>query len=200
METEIERRLSRLYAAVGELEETDLSKFPVRAMSPSSSERVHDFSGGRTDEGLENLAHSVIAGIANLGDHARTFAKLSGRDPKLVDGAIGQSESLRLLIDLANREKHGGDRRDGGESGQQPRLGLIVRGLELRPLGGVNVAVSFGEAGTVVTPAGHLAVVLNAQILNATGETIGYLRDLVKEGLRAWEGLFREWGIIDGAA
>jgi hypothetical protein len=200
MEDTLQGRINRLYAAVGEIEVTDLSKFPVRPITPEAEQRVHDFSGGLSTEGLENLAHSVIATVANLRDHARKFAKRNKRDPEEVTRLVKANPSLSLLIDLAEREKHGDGRRDGGFSGQEPRLGLIVRGLELRPLGRVNVEVRFSESGTVVTPTGHLAVVLNAQILDSAGQTIGYLRDLVKDGLEAWEGLFRAWGIIESAA
>jgi hypothetical protein len=200
MEDDFKKRVDRLYAAIGEVEVTDLTRFPPKVGPQDTKHVFQDFSGGLSAEHIENLAHSAIANVANLKDHARKFAKMTGRDSGDVDRAIAQSEGLRLLLDLADREKHGGDRRDGGYSGHNPRLGKLIRGLEMRSLTGGPVELTFGPSGPIASPEGALAVVLTAQILDAQGKTVGYLKEALKEGMKAWEELFREWGIIASAA
>lgn len=86
MDEELQNRIRRIYAATGDTAEIDISKF--RPQYCSSEECVfvfQDFRGGLSDEQISNIAHSAIHNLANLKDHLRRWAALSGHDPKKID-------------------------------------------------------------------------------------------------------------------
>jgi hypothetical protein len=195
MTMELSGRLKRLYAAMAEVEVKDLSKFPA---NPAGG--FPDFSGGLSPEQVENLAWGIIQNVAHLRDHARKYARANGRNPEDVDRTVDNSSALQLVLDLADREKHGGGRRDGGFSGHNPRLGGLIRGMPLGVPGREPVHITVGASGMTVEPEGVLAVVLTAPIIADDGTTVGYLNEVLKEGLAAWEGLLVNWGIHAGAA
>lgn len=198
MSDEFQRRVRRLYASVGEIEVQDLSQFARLAGATRTGAMT---SGtGPTPAQLENVAVEMILNVAHIRDGARKTAKALGRDPADVDRAISGNDALKIVLDLAERDKHGGDRRDGGLSRQNPRLSRLIRGVELGAPRSESVHITFGPSGLVATPEGLLSIVLNGPIVNSKDETVGYFKDVIQEALRGWEDLFRKWGIIDGAA
>jgi len=115
MDEELQDRILRLYAAIGDTAEIDISKFQPRLGSSGKCVFVcQDFRGGLSDEQISNLAHSAISNLANLRDHLRRWAKLHGHDPDRIDDAVKKSFELQVIIDLSNVDKHGYPPRDGG--------------------------------------------------------------------------------------
>lgn len=198
MSEDFHKRLQRLYASVGEVEVKDLAQF-ARLAGTTRSGALRS-SDGPTPAQLENAAVGILLNVAHVRDSARKHAKALGKDPDDVDRAISDSEALKIVIDLAERDKHGGDKRDGGLSGQNPRLGWLVRGVPLGVPRPEPVHITVGPSGLVATPDGLLSIVLNGPITNSKGETVGYFKDVVQEALQAWEHLFQAWGILDSAA
>jgi hypothetical protein len=169
---EIRERLRRLYAAVGETTERDLSRVPgVISETEDAVFFVQDFSGGFTPEKMSNLAHSAISLIAHLRDHLRRLAKKLGRDPAEIDDLIGSCPSIAIVIDLANREKHGAPR-NGGRSGRSPKLRGITRLLRLSggPSPRTGVQVQYTPAGPQVRGSGSAAVILTGDVIASVGE------------------------------
>jgi len=86
---DIRERLRRLYAAVDETTERDLSRVPgVVSETDDSTFFVQDFSGDLTPEEMSNLAHSAIALVEHLPDHLRRLAKKLGHSPADVDAVV----------------------------------------------------------------------------------------------------------------
>jgi hypothetical protein len=190
------KRVRRIYAALGHIEVADLSKFPPRLGEPGSRHIFQDFRGGLSDEELENLAQSAVANVANVKDHLRRWARRNDRDLVQIDDAVKRSDAIRIIIDLADREKHGGERNNGGYSRRSPQLGKIERSLEIRPPKGVPVEVLFGEDGPIFSPGANPHVVLTAPVLDRSGVKIGDLHRLLMEALSAWDSLLQEWGVL----
>ena len=192
---EIRERLRRLYAAVGETTERDLSRVPG-AISESDDAFffVQDFSGDLTPEKISNLAHSAISLVAHFPDHLRRLAKKLGRDPAEIDDLIRSFPSISILIDLANREKHGAPR-NGGRSGRSPELRGITRQLRLSagPTPGTGVQVQFTPAGPQVRGPGSATVILTGEIVASDGSRIGDLHSILLDALEVWEKLVHEW-------
>jgi len=128
----LQNRIRRIYAAIGDTAEIDISKF--RPQFGRSGECVfvfQDFRGSLSDEQISNIAHSAIHNLANLSDHLRRWATLSGHDPKKIDQTVQKSFELQVIIDLSNSDKHGYPPRDGGRSGRAPKLSEVNRVMKL---------------------------------------------------------------------
>ena len=198
----IRERLRRLYAAVEETSEDDLSRVPG-AISETEDAIffVQDFSGGLSPEKVSNLAHSAISLIAHLPDHLRRLAKKLGRYRAEIDELIGSCPSIAILIDLANREKHGAPGH-GDRSGRAPELCNITRRLSLSggPTPGGGVQVQFTSAGPQVRGPGTAAVILTGDVIASDGTRIGDLHSILLEALEAWEKLVHEWLPPNGQA
>ena len=108
MDDELARRIRRIYAALGETIETDMSQLPAYVVP---TERIRgffqDFSGGDTPDHLENTLQSLIAIVASFEYHLRRWAHHNGHDPKRVADRFRDSRPLQIIHDLWNNEKHG---------------------------------------------------------------------------------------------
>jgi hypothetical protein len=192
---DIRERLRRLYAAVDDTTERDLSRVPgVVSGTKEATFFVQDFSGGLTSEKMSNLAHCAISLIAHLSDHLQRLARELGHNPAEIDGLIGSCPAVAILIDLANREKHGAPR-DGGRSGRAPELRNLTRQLRLSggrtPGGGVQV--QFTPAGSQVRGSGSAAAILTADVIASDGTSLGDLHAILVDALQAWEKLVHDW-------
>ena len=198
---EVLDRLHRIYAALNETVEGDLSKFPPKVVSDEHGFAMYqDFLGGLNPAQLSNLAHSVIHNIANLYDHLRRWMDRNSQDPKLVDQIVSRSTSLQLIRDLSNNDKHGYPPRNGGYSGKAPKLVEVNRVLKLTTgiAAGASIMVVFTPQGPKQTASGGggSSVVVTGTVVDANGGVLGDLHDIEHNALRAWEQELRTLGII----
>lgn len=197
MDADIELRLRRLRTAIGDAEESDLQKLaPTVAISDKAILVQQDFNGGLSDEQLLNHAHGVIHQIASMTDNLKRWAAKTGRDKTKVDEVFRSSNSLALLTDIWNLEKHGAPDRNGGFSGKSPHIADVHREMVLTTgsqgvwtgiMVGMNGAVKFGD-GTAVAR-------LDGDILDGQGTRIAGLRDCIDDALTAWESLLLNFGL-----
>ena len=130
--SDLEQRLDRIYSALEAVRETDLTRFEVTQGEWDGQATLRlDFRGGLSDEQLSNLAHSAIHIVAHLEGHLIRWARSKGLDSKLVSTTVSKSTALRIVIDLANNDKHGYPPRDGGYSGRAPRLREVERFMKM---------------------------------------------------------------------
>jgi len=195
---EIRDRIQRIYAAIGETLEEELRRFP--AMKSVTDRWVfirQDFTGGLTAPQISNIAFTAIHALAHLPHHLKRWARSNGKDIAEVDDTAANSSAISTLIDLSNRDKHGTPR-DGGRSGEAPRIENLQRLMRLAtgPERGSAVQVQFTPAGPVVRGSGSAAVVVSGDVLASDGTRIGDLHALLLEALAAWESLLGRWGLL----
>jgi hypothetical protein len=199
MDNEVIERIRRIYAAIGAVEETDLSKLKGTLVRTQSVLLVHqDFRGGLDDDQLSNLAHSLIHNIANLENHLRKWAAHNGQDINKVDKAVSRSLALQIIKDLSNNDKHGYPPRDGGHSKRCPRLVDISRVLQLatKPRAGSTVCVTLNQTGTPqATGSGSAKAIITGEIVDKDNNRIGDLHQVGTEAVEAWEHLLDDLGI-----
>jgi hypothetical protein len=200
MDEELQNRIRRIYAAIRDISERDISKFqPHLSRSEKCVFVCQDFRGGLSDEQLSNLAYSAISNLANLKDHLRRWAKRHGRDPDRVDETVRESTELKVIIDLSNADKHGGGQRDGGWSGTSPELTDVKRvmsfsiGRDPHP-SSVSLALT-PEPVVLATGSGSAAVIVIGRIVDGNGLYIGDLYRFLAKGTAAWEHLLTEFGM-----
>jgi hypothetical protein len=189
MDDALRTRLRRIYAAIDAVEEDDLSTFrSTVAVSPRQVVVSQDWSGGKSSEEVENLAHGAIHNIATLCDHLRRWARQHGVDPDEVDRAANASPSIQVVRDLADVDKHGGNRRDGGYSRRSPRLDRIfpVMGLSVGSEAGSFVSVTL-TPHPVARGSGSATVIVTGEVVDGQGAPLGDLYDLMKDAVRCWE-------------
>ncbi len=114
-ETDIFRRMQRLYASLDATEVDDMQLLPAKvSRSPYVVGLYQDFSGNATSEGLENDTYMLIHNIANIHEHLKAWAAKNGQDKKEVDRIFEKSMALKIVKDLSNNDKHGYPDRRGG--------------------------------------------------------------------------------------
>ena len=192
-------RLHRIYAAVDEAVEGDISKFPPKVISDAKGFALYqDFLGGLNASQVANLAHSLVHNIANLHDHLKRWARKNGHDPKRIDQALETSAPLQIIKDLSNNDKHGYPPRNGGHSGKAPKLVEAKRVMRL-----TTAAKAGSFVGMILTPSGpkqigdgSSAVIVTGQIVDADGKVVGDLYDISLQAVVAWEQELKSSGVI----
>lgn len=200
MADDVLARLHRLYAAVADTLEDDLSKFPPAFFG---NDRVwgvfQDFMGGLSQAQIENLADAVIRNIAVFPEHLRAHCRQRDIDPAPIASGIAASFALRVLIDLDNREKHVGPPRNHGYSGRGPHLGEVSRAARLStgPVAGSSVAMFLTPRGVEyrTTGGGTATVVVTAPVIGDDEQLIGDLYDIAAEAVSACEAMLADLGL-----
>ncbi|MBZ5500113.1 MAG: hypothetical protein LAP85_27270 [Acidobacteriia bacterium] len=200
MDEDLETRVRRLYAAIGEVVIDDMSRFaPVVGQAPGWVFMYQDWRGGLSDEQLSNLAHAAINNVANLRNHLYAWVGRQGRSKEAVTYTVRQSFELQVLIDLANNERHGYPPKPGqSQSGRCPRLTEVKRVLRL------STGISPNSIASITmmpmptpmnTGSGSTNVIVTGTVLDQTGLVIGDLYDFLEKGVKAWEALLPRLGL-----
>jgi len=187
--TDVLERIQRIYAALDEVITRDPAQFGATS-TPRPWGLSVDFSGGLSPAQLQNRAMQVVYLVAHLPDHLRAWAKHRGLDPNQIDNAVSSSEELKILIDLSDADKHGGERRDRGRSGLGPRLRGVARALRLEGGSPASITVTVRGSGAELTEVeSNFAAEISGEVVDAAGTHIGDLMQLVTTGLSTLESL-----------
>ena len=199
MDDAILQRISRIYAAIGAVEEDDPNKLRATVVQTDKIKAVfQDFREGFSDDDLSNYAHSVIHNIANLRDHLRRWAAHNGQDKTKVDQTIDNSLDLQIIRDLSNNDKHGYPPRDGGHSGKCPQLIEINRVMQLQTQAtkGSTIGMTLGAGGVLrFFGDGTAKAVITGDVVDNDKNSIGDLYDIANKAIEAWEQLLADFGI-----
>ncbi len=194
---ELGDRLRQLRAVFEDVAQRDVQDAHASQVQETATARVavFDLRDGRSDALIARDAAGLTFLLASFGAYIVNWAIQNGHHKDQakarVEKAVGESRALRILIDLANRDKHPGKGRDGGRSGLHPRVGFVTRQVSAPPGAGFTVT-----ADGKFTPAGKPGAVIaaNAPIHARNGDFLGHLNSLHSEALDAWESLMDEYG------
>lgn len=196
--TELILRLRRLYAALGETAEADISKLSATVQQ---NDRMifmwQDFRDGLSDEQLLNLAFSLAYNVFSLRDHLKNWAKAHCGSDQRVNAFFKESTPLKIIADLSNADKHGYPL-DRPWTDLGPNLGEVTRPLQLTAKPGTGwFAFTIGPDGKPKTIGeGEAKIVLSADVLDKDGNRIGDLVTIAEEAVADWEKLLAELGIV----
>ncbi|HYH86497.1 MAG TPA: hypothetical protein VEX60_13680 [Pyrinomonadaceae bacterium] len=193
MDDQLINRIKRIYAAIQQVEETDFSKLEATTGSIGDLKTVGvNFRGGISDEQINNLAYTAIHNVAYLRDHLKKWAKVSGANAETVEETIRNSQPLKIIIDLAESDKHGYPSRNGGLSGLNPKILKVERFMQGKS--GSWVGISFALDGTP-TVQGEGAIVISGTVVDADENHLGDLQEILRDAVASWEGLLGAMGI-----
>lgn len=199
MQDEIIQRISRIYAAIGHIEENDPKKLRAKFIQTNKVNIfVQDFRGDFSDEDLCNYAHTVIHNIANLQDHLKRWAKSNHHNKTKVDETFKDSLDLKIVKDLSNNDKHGYPPRDNGYSGKCPKLININRVMKMQtqPKTGSTVVMTLRADGTPKIFGDSTAkAIITGDVVDKTSKLIGELHDIAIKALEAWRKLLLDFGL-----
>ena len=204
MDDAISERISRIYAAIGAVEEADLNKLKSTCIQTEKMKALlQDFSTGLSEDKLSNRVHTVIHNIANLCDHLRRWAARNCQDKKKVDQTIDNCLDLQIVQDLSNNDKHGYPPRDGGLSGKSPQMieiNCVIR-LQTQAKKGSMVAMRIGTDGVLkVFGDGSAKAVVTGEVVDNARNRIGDLYEIANKAVEAWERLLVDFGLITGTS
>ncbi|MDA0270280.1 MAG: hypothetical protein O2919_04545 [Chloroflexi bacterium] len=197
---EVLSRLNRVYAALDESIEADLTQFPAQVISDGGLFGIlQEFHGGLTPAQIENLAYAVIHNITNLIDHLKRWARGNSNDLGPILRAEHGSLALQILRDLSNNDKHGYSPRHTSRSGKSPQLREVGRPLRMTTgsAAGSSVAFVFTPEGPKLIShgGGSAAVVITGSIVDRDGQPLGDLYEVELQALTVIEALVHELGL-----
>ncbi len=153
-----------------------------------------------SDTDIRQTLEELIYNIAHVKDPLKKRLREKGRNGRVVEQFIDQSEPLQIVIDLANAAKHGYPLQHP-RSKHEPRLGVVGRVLQLstgpepRSLAMFTYDPKSGAPTPVTTGSATANVVFTADVLDKTGCRIGELMEFAAQAVRAWERFLSEQGV-----
>lgn len=197
------KRLRLLYSRIGAAIESDLSKFPAQWRR---SERVvgvyQDFRGGMSEDDIADAINWLLHHVAHLRNHLFKWAAGDPARESAIKDTVRDSFEIRVCIDLANNETHGGPR-GAGESQCSPRLGEVGRVMQLRPgaktgsAAVVSIGRESGQMQTSFTGGAGAQVIFTGDVLDADGKLVEDVMNIALKAVKAWEGLLNRLGISE---
>lgn len=202
MNDEIWKRISRLYAALDATIETDMDQLPAEVICTETVRGFHqDFSGGKSQEELENALQNLIACIASLEYHLRKAVADNGDDPDVVSIRFKDSKPLQLVHDLWNNDKHGAPQPGKTTySGMAPLLKDVHSAMVLQTQAkkGSWIAMTGGLGGMPqIHGDGSAHTVITADIVDgrSNDQKIADAHTTISEAVAKCEELFKQFGI-----
>lgn len=192
-------RIDRIYAALGAVQEPDVSKFKPKMINDGRRAGFYqDWMGELTEADVTNFAISLISNIASLEYHLKKWADHNGRDKTVVDETFADSPELKIIHDLWNNDKHGYPPRTPSKSRLCPRVDKFNRILQMttKPEKGSSMRLTFNKQGVPqIAGAGTAKIIITGDILDKEGNKIGDFYNTVLKALEAWENVLDIFGI-----
>ena len=199
MTNDLSKRVKRIYAALGDVEITNMKQFTPQLIN--NGKRIgfsQNFMGGLSDEGLANSINSLIHNIVSLRDNLKSWVARNSLDKRKVDDVFKNSESLKIMMDLWNNDKHGYPPRDAGYSGKSPQIINIHSEMQLSSGNkkGSSVMMTFNAQGKPqISGSGSGNVIITGDIVDKENKKIGDFHKIAVEAIEVWERLLADFGI-----
>ena len=192
---DINSRIKRLYLALGKNVDDNIAEhILIEHRKTKTGGAVSISFGGKDDElELEEQVMSVIAHLAKLKDHLKNELELRGFQRSLIEDEINQSESLQLIIDLDNAEKHG-TKLHKPRSDKKPKVINLQHAItqknsnepsvfQINPFSG-----EFKSSNSVIT--------ITGDVVDKNGVRICSISNLITEALETWERFIDKYEIL----
>ena len=196
----LDRKIRQMHESLGNLEESDLSSIkPEQAATPHGYYCKVDFSQGKTDAGLANIATLLITNIACMKDHLKVWCS---KNNKVFEGdtLINSDENVALIHDLWTTEKHA-ELNSKPRSGHHPNIQCLNQALSLSTGTSAGSAAGFifdprtGEMKTQIQGDGGVKLAITAQVVDEHGALLGEFSVICEKATAAWEQALKRAGV-----
>ena len=114
--------------------------------------------------------------------------------------AVKAANSLKLVKDLSNNDKHPYPPRKGGHSGVAPKVLAFSKVMRLSTGGGAGsgVAMTLGPGGVPMIRSrgsGSAHALITGKVIDKDGNLLGGLYEIELDAVAAWERLLAEMGV-----
>ena len=193
---DLQSRFDRVKRAVDAVIEHDRQAVRAKPFVTANGKRAGilvDFWGDRSPDEVEDNIDWIVYNVWHLADHIRRTLKQIGKNPKLVDDTIENCRALKICADLAERDKHGPERKGGHWTGESLRYGHTQPSLKLTD--GVVTMESNPNGSISPTVSKDNPVVYSREIVNAAGDAVGDAVEIADDAMTCWESLLTREGI-----
>ena len=195
-------RLNRLYAGLKRTAPISIDAIPLQVWRTDKFLRVlHDFSGGQSPDDIRDALTQIVHHIAHVKDPLKKHLGEKANGPSKVERFINGSAALKVVIDIANREKHGYPSDHPSRSGHDPFLGDVGRSLRLKTGGEKGSSATYtidsqtGKPHIVTTGGGSGTVEYWGDVRGKNSARLGDILDFCNDAIADWERLFGDLGI-----
>lgn len=190
----IEQKIDQMYKALEDMQVTE--KLP--AVKPQFT-RVgnafsarFDFTQGADAATAANRASQLLANIACLKDHLKTWCDKNGK-PFAGDDLINTNREVAIVHDLWNLDKHAELNRS--RSGLWPKLQQPPHSSMVLKGDGTNQPMVTITMGGVIQTKDGASLRIVAGVVDKDGNRLGELEDICEKAVAAWEAEFNKVGL-----
>lgn len=190
MTTDIVQRIRRMYYALAQTKNNEVSKIvPLLHGLPIEFVWLVDFNQGKSEAELHDKAFNLIANIASIKDHLKLFCENRSKQFR-GDDLIDTNLSVGLVHDLWNTDKHGALKKS--RIGHFPRLRELRQSLRLTTGGEEGSFVSFqmsidGTSKFEASGGGKSELVIDGVVEDRYGKRLGGFQEICETAIKEWE-------------
>ncbi len=196
---DLDAKLKRLYFALGEQYDTDIStNINDKRIAFPDGRFEHRTSFGSNDpEKNQNLVMNAIHIVGSLKDIIKQKLIEAGQDPRLYEEMINNNEPLALVTDLDNKDKHGDPLTHKSRTCKDPQIVRIVQALRGRGITNVSFTTDLITGKTKLDSVeGDVKIVVTADIVDSSGNTIMPLDKMMDASIKLIEKFLRTQNLI----
>lgn len=139
---------------------------------------------------LRNQINIIIANLANIKDCLKNKITKNGGNREIIETEINNSIYLQIIMDLANQEKHGYPLTITRRSKKDPRVENIHRALTISNKQD-DIVIRRSDGAAIK----NCMTTIVADIVDANGNFLYRLDDLVQKVLESWETIIKKYNI-----
>jgi len=192
----LNRKISQIYEALGQLESTDISS--VKPEQEVMGNRYHyrvDFSKGRSEAELANAATLLITNIACIKDHLKSWCESNGTAFE-GDALINSDINVAIIHDLWNIDKH-------AKLNIKPRSGHIPKIVDLKQ----SLCLFTGKKADSISPedmytqtgfklsGGSATLAITGTVIDEYGNILGDFSDICQKAVSSWKKILVKAGV-----
>jgi len=188
----LDRKIRQMHESLGALRNADISNLrQEHAQTESGFYRSIDFSQGKTEAGLANIATLLVANIACLKDHLKVWCKMNSIAFE-GDNLINSDSNVAIVHDLWNIDKHT-DQNSNKRSGHIPKLVNLRQTLNLSSGTQAGGYATFtmdpktGQMSMQSSGGGSVGLVISGDVLDENGNRLGDFLEICEKAVQAWK-------------
>jgi len=187
MSSELTKKIKRMYLALNIVSNKNFDEIEAQISGDTKHRRMSiDFNKDADQTELEDNAGRLVANIASLKDHLKVWCKANNVQFKGEDLINNNKDSVALVHDLWNLDKHGKFDRET-RSGHTPKLQNLHTALKMTasPGGRSSVAMNLRTGEVTLKGEGH-AMTLVADVVDEHGTRLGRLDEICERAADLW--------------
>lgn len=186
----VQSRLEKIYSSVGEQFSYGHNALNMVHTEVKDNSVNISFFNPEDKPKVLNQINNVISNLSNIKDCLKNKIKNKNGNPKVIEDEINNSQYLKIVLDLANQEKHGYPLTKTRRSKMDPIIKNVSRALSTsnKP---DNIRYKKSDGSQLL----NAMVKITADITDSQGNHLYGLDELVENSLIFWEQIIRKYNL-----